>query len=112
MKRFIVLYHAPAAAAEKMGSVTPEEAKRGMEPWVAWAKKIGSGLVDLGTPLGNGMRVTVAGVAPSDKEVVGYSILQAESMDEAVAMLKEHPHLEWADFCSIEVHESMALPGM
>lgn len=112
MKKFIVIYHAPASAAAKMASVTPEEAKKGMEPWMAWAQKVGAGMVDLGTPLGNGQKVTKSGTAPSEKEVVGYTVLQAESMDEAVKLLQDHPHLEWVDGCSIEVHESLPLPGM
>ena len=110
MKKFIVIYHATEEAMEKMGDSTPEEMKKGMEPWMAWAKKIGKGLVDMGTPLGNGQKVTKSETMPSDKGVVGYSVLQAESMKEAVAMLKEHPHLGWAKGCEIEVHESMALP--
>ena len=31
MKRFVVTYHMPAAAMEKMQDVTPEQAKAGME---------------------------------------------------------------------------------
>lgn len=112
MKKFIVIYHAPMEAAQKMAMATPEEAKKGMEPWMAWAQKIGSGMVDMGTPLGNGMVVTKSGTNPSQKEVVGYSILQANNMDEAVEMLKGHPHLDWVDGCSIEVHEGLPLPGM
>lgn len=112
MKKFIVIYHAPKEAAEKMANVTPEEAKKGMEPWLAWAAKVGSGMVDMGTPLGNGMKVTKLGTMPSDKEVVGYTILQAGNMEQAVEMLKGHPHLDWVDGCSIEIHESLPLPGM
>lgn len=75
-----------------------------------WAKKCGGGLVDMGAPLTNGQKVTKSGTNPSDKNVVGYSILQAKSMQEAVEILKGHPHLEWASGCEIEVHESIPLP--
>lgn len=112
MKKFIVIYHAPKAAAAKMAEATPEQAKAGMEPWFAWQKKVGSGMVDLGTPLSNGMQVTKSGVFPSDKDVVGYTILQANNMEEAVEMVKGHPHLDWVEGCAVEVHESLALPGM
>ncbi len=112
MKKFIVLYHAPKGAMEKMANVSPEDAKKGMEPWMTWAAKVGDGMVDLGTPLGNGMKVTKSGTHPSDKNVVGYTILQANSMEEAVEMVKGHPHLDWVDGCEVEVHESLPLPGM
>lgn len=112
MKKFIVLYHASEDAAKKMASASSDEMKAGMEPWMAWAKRCGEGLLDIGAPLGNGKKVTKTETAPSDKNVVGYSILQANSIDEAVAMLKGHPHIEWTAGCEIEVHEVLPLPGM
>ncbi len=112
MKKFIVIYHASAGAMEKMKDATPEDMKKGMVPWMEWAKKCGSGLVDMGTPLVNSQKVTREGTSPSNKGVVGYSVLQAGSIEKAVEMLKEHPHLEWTDGCEIEVHESMPMPGM
>ena len=112
MKKFIVLYRASKGAWDQMKDVTPEDMKKGMEPWMAWAKKCGSGLVDMGTPLANGQKVTKEGTSPSDKGVIGYSVLQAENMEKAVEMLKGHPHLDWAEGCEIEVNESMSLQGM
>jgi hypothetical protein len=112
IKKFIVLYHSPKEAVDAMSSSSPEDMKKGMEPWVEWAKKCGERLVDLGTPLGNGQRVEKGGNTASSSDVNGYSILQAENMDEAVSLLQNHPHLGWAEGCSIEVFEAMPLPGM
>lgn len=111
MTKYLVVYTASTSAMEQMKDVSPEDAKKGMEPWMAWAEKVGDGLIDLGTPLGNGQKVTKDGNSPSDKNVVGYSILQAENMDGALELLQEHPHLQWTDGCEIEVHESLPLPG-
>ena len=47
----------------------------------------------------------------SSWQVVGYSILQAENIDDAKALLDGHPHLAWDGACEIEVHEVMPLPG-
>ena len=110
MKKYLVIYHAPESANKKMAEATPEDAKKGMEAWHAWAEKCGDGLVDLGTPLAGGQKLTSSGSAPSDKGVVGYSILQAEDMEGAKALLKGHPHLEWTAGCDIEVHEALPLP--
>jgi hypothetical protein len=82
----------------------------GMKPWMAWAEGCGDSLVDLGTPLAGGQRLSKSGASPSDKGVVGYSILEAENMEAAQVLLDGHPHLEWAAGCEIEVHESMPLP--
>jgi hypothetical protein len=109
MKKFIVLYSANESAMAKMQQASPEEMQKGMEPWMEWAKKCGSSLVDFGTPLINGQKLTKSGSLPSDKNIVGYSILQAEDMDGAKALLAGHPHLEWTEGCEIEVHESMPM---
>jgi len=109
MKKFVVIYYAPATAMEAMANATPEQMEEGMKPWMEWAAKAGDRLVDLGTPLGNGISVS-AGGTPSTKQVNGYSILQAESIEEAHELLKDHPHLGWAEGCDIEVYETMPLP--
>jgi len=111
MKKFIVIYYAPESAVKQSMDASPEEMKKGMEPWMAWAEKCGSGLVDMGTPLTSGLKITQSGSEPSTKEVTGYSILQAEDMEKAKEMLDGHPHFGWAEGCEIEVHECMPLPG-
>ncbi len=110
MGTYIVLYHAPKSALEAMGDATPEDMKKGMEPWMAWAARCGDNLVDMGAPLRAGRKVTTSGSSPSDKDVVGYSILEAENIDAAEALLAGHPHLAWQAGCEIEVHETMPLP--
>ena len=109
MKKYIVIYYAPASAMKQMENVSPEDMKKGMEPWMVWAKKCGNGLVDLGTPLQGGQKLTKSGSSSSDKNVVGYSILQAQNIEGAKKMLKGHPHLEWTGGCEIEVYESLPL---
>jgi len=113
MKKFIVLYHAPAELMKQSENTTPEEQAKGMEGWMQWAKKCGDKLVDLGAPLANGQQINPDGKSKnSDKNVVGYSILQADSIEDAKKLLIGHPHLGWDAACSIEVHETMPLPGM
>ena len=111
MKKFLVIYSTPEAAADMMKNVTPEEMQAGMEPWYVWAKRCGEGLVDLGSPLGNGRVVTSGGSAPSGENVAGYSMLQAEDSEAAIALVQDHPHLGWTEGCAIEVYECMPLPG-
>jgi len=96
---------------EKMHDSSPEEMKKGMEAWMVWAEKCGSGLVDMGTPLGNAQKLTETGSSPSVNNVMGYSVLQAESMEGAKKLLKGHPHLGWGKGCEIEVLESLPKPG-
>jgi hypothetical protein len=112
MGRYIVLYEAPLAVAERFAQATPEEAMTGMQLWVDWAERIGPGLVDPGKPLGNALRVTPGSAASTKSNIVGMSILQAESMDDALEMVKDHHHLHWAEDCEIVVLEELPIPEM
>jgi hypothetical protein len=116
MKKFLVVYHAPmdAAAMERMANFTPEQMAKGFEAWTNWAQRCGDRLVDMGSPLTGGQQLGVGGsVKGSERNVTGYSIVQAENMDEAKALLQGHPHLgEWNPTATIEIHETFKLPGM
>ena len=111
MARFVFIYHAPAPPTDA-APPTPEEMQQVMAAWMAWADKVGAGMVDFGTPLADGVQVTPQGTAASDREVAGYTILEAEDMDAALALAKEHPHLAMPGGCTIEVHAAQPVPGM
>lgn len=83
-----------------------------MEEWMKWAANCGDKLVDMGTPLDGGVKLKTDGSSiPSDRNVVGYSVLQADNMDEAKSFMEGHPHLGWDASCDIEIHETMPMPG-
>src|SRR5580693_8912458 len=110
MKKFLVLYKAPASAFEQMQKATPEQQKAGMDAWMAWSKKAASSIVDMGAPLGKSLRVTKGGASPASNDLGGFSILQAESKEALAEALKGHPHFMMPDG-SIEVIELMPMPG-
>ena len=83
-----------------------------MGQWNAWAGKVGDRMVDFGTPLTGGVQVTPEGTSPSTREVAGYTLIEADSMDDALALAKDHPHLNMPGGCTIEVHEALPVPGM
>src|SRR3978361_2054450 len=112
MHRFIVLYRAPQKVAERFAQATPEQAQQGMQLWVDWANKLGPALLDAGKPLGNAMTVQPAGVTQSQTDIIGMSIVQAESMEEALDMVRNHHHLHWAESCEITVLEELAIPEL
>jgi hypothetical protein len=60
MTRFVFIYHAPITPADA-APPTPEQMDQVMGAWNAWAGKVGEGMVDFGTPLGGGVRVTASG---------------------------------------------------
>lgn len=112
MHRYIVLYRAPENVAERFAQATPAEAQQGLQLWVDWATRIGPALLDPGKPLGNAVDVRPAGVSKADTDIIGMSILEAASMEDALAMVKDHHHLRWAESCEITVLEEMAIPEL
>jgi hypothetical protein len=111
MKKFLVLYRAPTSSFEQMKAATPEQQKAGMDAWMAWAKKSGPSIVDMGAPLGKSLRVTKDNSSPITNDFGGYSILQAESKEALAQNLKGHPHFMTPEGF-IEIIELMPVPGM
>ena len=111
MKKFLVLYKAPASSFDQMKQATPEQQKAGMDAWMTWGKKAAASIVDMGTPLGKSLRVTPGGSSATSNDLGGYSVLQAESKEALAETLKGHPHFMTPDG-SIEVVEVMSIPGM
>jgi hypothetical protein len=112
MKKFVVLYIAPQSAESAMAENSPEAAEAGMKAWMDWAARAGEAIVDLGTPLGAGKEVTASGTTDTSTNVGGYSVLQAEDMAAALALMEGHPHFMMSDAASIQVYEALDLPGM
>src|SRR5205814_8850048 len=111
MKKFLLLYLSPVSAEQQMQTASPEDMQKGMEPWVRWFDAHKQEIVEMGTPTGNEMNVTKAGSSRPKTYIGGYSILQAEDIDAAKAMLSDHPHF-MMEGNSIEVLELMPMPGM
>jgi hypothetical protein len=111
MKKFVVLYIAAQSAQAQMTQSSPEAAQEGMKAWMTWAEGAGDGIVDLGTPLGTGKDITASGTSETTTGVAGYTILQADDLAGAEALLDGHPHLMMPG-ASIQVYESLDMPGM
>lgn len=66
---------------------------------------------DPGAPLFMKKVVTSQGVEDFTDTKVGYTIVQADSYDEAVRIFAEHPHLGLLRGNAIEVMECPSVPG-
>ncbi|PYE50458.1 hypothetical protein [Deinococcus yavapaiensis] len=112
MRRYIVLYQAPLTVAERFAQATPEEAMKGVQLWRRWMDTLGDALLDPGRPIGNAITLTKSGSVERRSNVVGMSILNASSMEQACQMVSGHHHLDWADECEITVLEEMPIPEL
>ncbi len=97
MKKFVYIYTGGSAPT------SPEEGKKVMDAWMAYFAKLGDKVVDAGSPFGPG---TVVGTHPASG-VTGYTIISAASMEDAVALTNEHPHMTFGGF--VEVFEVLPM---
>ncbi len=98
MPNYLLAYH----GGEKPES--PEEGAKHMAKWKAWVDGLGDAAINPGTPLGKSTIVSSGGVSDDggSNPMSGFSIVKADSMDAALEMAKECPHLEHG---TIEVAE-------
>ena len=103
MTSFLVTYHGAGGMPEG------EEARQqAMADFGAWVGKVGEALTDPGAPLGPAMTVSSEGVRSGDAEgrVSGYSVLRADDMDSAVALVRDHPFVRRGG--SLQVTEAVS----
>ncbi len=81
-----------------------EEQAAVMAAWGKWYEGMGAAIVDGGNPFGAAKHVNGNGVADgpvSSPPATGYTIIAAESLDEAVAKVENHPHLNYGGQVSV-----------
>ena len=109
MKKFMIIYHMPESALEGIER-TAETREEGMKQWFDWRDRMGDKLLDFGSPLSYGTKIAPDGSTSSDgSNVAGYSIIQAESLEDAQKLLEGHPHLGWSQACDLVLHEYMEM---
>jgi hypothetical protein len=116
MHKYLVLYRSEGAlsgitVSEMIARSTPEQMKAGMEAWHAWHEKCGSAVADLGAPLDKSTTVTGGSGAPSKTSITGYTFLRAGSLEQAVSLMKDHPHFHMPG-SSVQILECVPMPGM
>ncbi len=111
MKKFVFVYYNGGDPAE----TSKEEMDQIMADWGKWFEELGDKLVDGGNPFNdNGMVVSnkiEVNPIPEDKmPSSGYTIVNAESMEEAVEIAKSNPmHKHTDGKAAIRVYEAMPM---
>jgi hypothetical protein len=110
MKKFVAIYMAPMAEIDKFRtSSSPERLKEVNDSWMKWVKAHEKSLVDRGSPTGKNKRVSKDKVQDVRNEVIGYSVVQAETHEEATKIFKDAPNLQIPG-AYVEVLEHFELP--
>lgn len=96
MKKFLILYCATPEMLKQWSAMSEEEGKKGMEEWTQWQEAHKDALVDPGMPVGKNTRLSMEGSEEVSNAVCGYSVLQAESKEDAAKILADNPHTKQA----------------
>jgi hypothetical protein len=101
MPKFLYAYHGGGSMAEQ----SKAEQDKVMQAWIGWFGQLGSAVVDGGNPVGKSTTVKSGAVVANGgaNPVSGYSIIEAPSVDDAVAKAKNCPILAIGG--SVEVAE-------
>ena len=108
MTKYLFLYRGPQAQGDYQPS--PEEMQAMFAQWDAWKAKFKSNVVDVGDGLKPGGRVWKGGAVTDGpfveaKEIMGgFSIIQAESYEDAARVAAECP-ITYMPSASIEIRE-------
>lgn len=90
------------------GSMAQTESEReaAMAAWGGFFQNLGSAVVEVGNPVGASASVTAAGGnGPAASGLSGYSVISAESLDAATALVAECPVLSSGG--KVDVYETI-----
>jgi hypothetical protein len=90
MSKYLYLYRGPATPMEEF---TPEQTEEQTRAWGDWMGRVGPNLVDPGSPFGARSAVCDDGTSGAPGDLNGYTIVEADSVDAARALLDGHPFL-------------------
>jgi len=109
MKKFIALYYNTSGAHQPAPELTEAQKAEMMAPWGAWQEKYGSRVVDMGSPFMPATSSTNGqSWEPSKNLVTGYSIVSADSLQEAEKMFEGHPIYKYPNH-AVEISECAAM---
>jgi len=101
MPKYVIAYLGGAQVTN------PQDRAAQMARWNTWAEGLGSRMVNPGMPIGQGKLVSSNGVSErGPNHLTGFSIVQADNLDEALEMAQRCPFLEIG---SLEVAEAMEM---
>jgi len=115
MKNFRAIYLGTPAARAAWDAlpetVKSERQAAGIKAWHAWVDRNKSRIIEMGGPLGKTKHVSKAGVADVKNNMTAFTVVTAETHDEAAKLFENHPHFTIFPGDSIEIMECLPIPA-
>ncbi len=118
MKQFLAIYLGSASTESMVKwnaldeKTKREREKAGMEAWKNWGMKHQNAIVSHGAPLGKTKQIDHSGIADIKNLMAAYTIVQAESHEEAAKLFINHPHFTIFPGEAVEIMECLPMPKM
>jgi hypothetical protein len=114
----MAIYIGSATAAQKADFLSKSDPKqiadmqaRGMAAWGAWVTRNADNIVDHGAPLGKTKKASKSGILNTTNQLTAYTIVQAETHEEAARLFEGHPHFTVFPGEAVEIMEILPMPG-
>jgi hypothetical protein len=116
MKKFLAVFTGNPGAMEKWKELPEasrkEKEMKGIAAWKSWASSNEKRTAYMGGPLGKTKRVESKGIQDIRNNMSAFTIVEAETHEEAAKLFVNHPHFSIFPGDGVEIMEIMAIPGM
>ena len=108
MAKFLAVY--TGMPRDVPPDMDPAAMTKGMQAWGDWMIRHAAIVVEPGGPLGRTKKVSKAGVEDIRNNLSGFTIIEADSIEAATALFKDHPHFMIFPGDGVEIMPVMPIP--
>ena len=83
----------------------------GIAAWKAWVEKNQAAIVAMGGPLGKTKKVSNRGVEDASNSLAAFTVVRADSHEQAARLFEKHPHFAIFPGDSVEIMPVLPIPG-
>jgi len=85
--------------------------QQGIAAWKAWVEINQAAIVAMGGPLGKTKKVTSRGLEDTSNSLTAFTVVRADSHEQAARLFERHPHFTIFPGESIEIMPVLPIPG-
>ena len=116
MKNYLAVFTGKPDAMSNWQKLPDAERQRkeaeGMKAWKKWADDNASSIIEMGGPLSRTKRVSKEGIADVRNNLGAFTVVKANSQEDAAQLFVGHPHFTIFPGEAVEIMECLPIPGM
>ena len=116
MKTYLAVFLGKPESMDAWRAMPEAERKQreqsGIAAWHKWVTDHKDAIAEMGSPLGRTKRTDKNGVSDVRNELGAWTLVKANSQDEAAKLFLDHPHFTIFPGDRVEVMECLPIPGM